>query len=162
MAVHEAAFGQPDEARLTAALLDDPTAAPTLSLLAEEEGDAVGHVLFTAARIEGAPTLRAALLAPLAVAPDAQGRGVGSALVRAGLERLQEAGVDLVCVLGDPAYYGRFGFRRALPEGPRPPQPIPDSYEEGWRVLRLSERAAAVDGRLLCADAIDDPVFWAE
>lgn len=60
---------------------------------------------------------RSGELAPLAVAPEAQGRGIGSALVRAGLKVCAEGGVDGVVVLGDPAYYGRFGFKPAGEHG---------------------------------------------
>lgn len=98
-----AAFGGPDEARILAALRRDGDLA--LSLVAEAAGTLLGHVALSPLRgdLPGAVAL-----APLAVAPRAQRRGIGSALVRAALDRAGEA---TVVVLGDPGYYGRFGFR---------------------------------------------------
>jgi putative acetyltransferase len=104
--VVEAAFGRRDEAELVEALRADP--AWELSLVAEEGGEVVGHVLFTRAS-EGFLAL-----APLAVQPERQGAGVGRALVEEGLRRLEGRPV---LVLGDPAYYGRFGFEPAAPRG---------------------------------------------
>jgi len=115
-AVEEAAFGRPGEAALVAALR--ASARPQLSLVAELDGEVVGHVFFSPVRIEGtgAPP-PAAGLAPLAVAPEWQRRGAGSALVRAGLEACEGLGWRTVFLLGDPAYYGRFGFTLAAPRG---------------------------------------------
>jgi len=86
------------------------------ALVASIGGEVVGHVLFSALTLEldtgGAP--RAAALAPLAVHPTAQRRGIGTALVLSGLEDCGEQGIEAVFVLGDPAYYGRFGFSAPL------------------------------------------------
>lgn len=105
-ALLQAAFGRPDEAALVRRLR---AAEDSLfELIALEDGEIVGHVLFSrlwADRIE----LYAAL-APLAVRPDRQRAGVGSGLVRASLDIAREFGCHGVLVLGDPAYYGRFGF----------------------------------------------------
>ncbi len=135
--VHRGAFGaQGDEiVDLVRRLAGDPTAAPVLSLVADDHGDVLGHVLFSAARVEPDPARRRArILAPLAVAPAAQGRGVGGALVRAGLARLDADGIDLVFVLGDPAYYGRFGFRPAGPVGLAAPHALVPAYADAWMV----------------------------
>jgi putative acetyltransferase len=102
------AFGRPDEAVLVDALR--AAGKVQLSLVAESEGQVVGHVLFTAVTIAGDDTLLASGLAPLAVVPRMHGVGVGSALVRQGLARCRRAGHAFVVVLGDPRYYGRFGF----------------------------------------------------
>ena len=89
LAVEAAAFSTPAEAELVADLLDDPSAAPVVSLLAEADGVAVGHILFTRATVTGEGTApRASILAPLAVLPEAQRRGVGRALIEAGVEAL--------------------------------------------------------------------------
>jgi putative acetyltransferase len=86
---------------------------PFLSLVAEKDGSIVGHVLFTDMSVEPTRDGLALGLAPLAVAPEYQRRGIGSALVDAGLQACREAGAALVFVLGDPDFYGRFGFRPA-------------------------------------------------
>ncbi|MEN8158874.1 MAG: N-acetyltransferase [Myxococcota bacterium] len=115
-AIHEAAFGQPDEARLAARLLRE--ARPLVSWVAEEASRPIGHVLFTEVAIEGGGKRPAAgALAPVGVLPLAQGRGLGSALIRAGIEACRPLGWELLFVLGNPSYYGRFGFRLAAPLG---------------------------------------------
>lgn len=109
-----AAFGQEAEARL----VDELRACGALVLerLAEErDGRIVGHVAFS--RVTGAGQghrLAISCLAPVAVIPDRQRSGIGSALIRAGLEALRADGEDLVLVLGPPAYYPRFGFDAGL------------------------------------------------
>jgi putative acetyltransferase len=85
----------------------------TISLVAQENGAVVGHVLFSRM---SAP-FRALGLAPVAVSPEWQRAGIGGALIRAGLERAREEGWEAVFVLGDPAYYRRFGFEPSLAQG---------------------------------------------
>ncbi len=109
--VHATAFPGPEEADLVDALRAG--AAPLVSLVAEDAGDVVGHVLFSPVTLPGHPELRLMGLAPLAVVPGRQFSGIGAALTRAGLERCHESGVGAVFVLGHPAYYPRFGFMRA-------------------------------------------------
>jgi len=161
--IHVSAFGQDEEADLALALLTDPSAEPRLSLLAEIEGSPAGHVLFTAVTIEGAAaTPRAAILAPLAVLPDRQAQGAGSALVRDGLSRLKQSGMVLVFVFGDPDYYGRFGFEAALPHGFTPTHPVPPEYEHGWLVQSLTGGWPAAKDRIICADCLNDPKYWGD
>lgn len=102
----EAAFGRADEARLVDALRADGDAM--FELVAEEDGAVVGHILFS--RLYADRDELIAALAPVAVRPDRQAAGLGSALIRAGLESAREFGAWGVLVLGEPAYYGRFGF----------------------------------------------------
>lgn len=106
-----AAFGGEDEARLVERLRADGDAA--LSLVAVEEGRVVGHVLFS--RL--AAPFPALALAPLAVDPARQRSGIGAALVRAGVATAGREAWAGVFVLGEPAYYGRFGFRADLAAG---------------------------------------------
>jgi putative acetyltransferase len=129
----EAAFGRADEADLVGTLRAQ--ARPQLSLVAERRGDVVGHVFFSPVRIEGPSDPPASAgLAPLAVAPEAQGRGVGSELVRAGLRECVSLGWHAVFLLGDPAYYARFGFVLAAPLGLRYENA---SFDRGFQVLEL-------------------------
>lgn len=116
--IQTAAFGRADEAELVRRLRDAPIRK--LSLVAERDETVVGHVFFSPIEIEGAEAAPpSAGLAPLAVSPDEQGRGAGSALVRAGLRECLEVGWQAVFLLGDPAYYSRFGFELAAPRGLR-------------------------------------------
>lgn len=125
-AVHAAAFPTGAEARLVDALRS--AGRLTLSLVACAEGDVVGHIAFSPLDREGGLGL-----APLAVLPAWQGRGVGDALARAGLAAARAAGAGFVVVLGSPAYYGRFGFLPAAAHGLR------DEYGGGdaFQVLEL-------------------------
>ena len=114
--VHVEAFGQPDEADLVDALR--AAGALRISLVAAEAGAVVGHVAFSPVVIRGgASTINALGLAPMAVLPGWQRRGIGSRLVRAGLAACGETPHGLVFVLGAPAFYGRFGFKPAKPPG---------------------------------------------
>jgi putative acetyltransferase len=111
--VNRRAFGGEDEARLVDALRDGGYAR--LSLVAEEGGRVVGHVLFSDLPIVTPACTRHALaLAPVAVLPDRQRRGIGSRLVREGLRACAEAGHRVVVVVGHPDYYPRFGFSARL------------------------------------------------
>jgi putative acetyltransferase len=107
--VHRLAFGQEDEARLVDALREGGFAR--VSLVAEENGQVVGHVLFSDLPILTPDGNVAALaLAPVAVLPACQRQGIGSALIRRGLEICRERGHRIVVVVGHPAFYPRFGF----------------------------------------------------
>jgi putative acetyltransferase len=89
-----------------------------VSLVAVQRGAVVGHVLLTDVAVSGNGLVpRGAGLAPLAVRPTFQRRGIGATLMRAALERAARAGYGFVCLLGDPSYYGRFGFRTAATFG---------------------------------------------
>ena len=159
LSVETAAFGGGTEAELVRRLLKDLSARPTVSLLAFEEGRAIGHILFTAARLSGHQnTVRASLLAPLAVVPEAQNRGVGGRLIERGLQLLSEAGVGLVFVLGHPGYYPRHGFEPAGRLGFEAAYTIPEEHADAWMVRALRpELIGSVSGRVLCADEIDKP-----
>jgi len=112
-ALHGAAFPSLAEARLVVALEEDADAL--LSLVAESAGEIIGHVLFSRmTATAGARTLSAAALAPVAVEASRRYRGIGSALIDAGVGMLGEEGVDYVFVVGDPDYYERFGFDPAV------------------------------------------------
>jgi len=115
-AVEEHAFGQRAEAGLVDALVDSQEVV--LELVAEEEGQVVGHILFSRLYVQQDAGLTPAVaLAPLAVEPSFHGTGIGGALVREAHLRLRDAGETLSIVLGDPAYYGRFGYVRARAAG---------------------------------------------
>lgn len=149
------AFPDEDLVPLVSALLDD--AATIVTLVADVDTRIAGFVVFTRCAVsEGGGDV--ALLGPLAVAPARQRRGIGGTLVRAGLARLEDEGVSLVCVLGDPAYYGRFGFR---PEARvEPPFPLPPAWDDAWRSRRVGETAGRVAGTLRVPPPWEDPALW--
>ncbi len=162
--VIKAAFSTDEEAELVTALLKDVSAEPRLSLVAFHGDEAIGHILFTAARLETmAASPNCALLAPLSVAPDAQGQGVGGQLIEAGLQSLSRAGTDLVFVLGHPGYYPRHGFAPALRLGFDAPHAIPAEHADAWMVCALRpDIIGTLRGKVACADAISDVKYWRE
>ena len=105
-AVNVAAFETALEANLVDALRDQ--AEPIVSLVAEDDGVIVGHIMFSPVSLSGHPALHIMGLAPMAVSPARQRKGIGSALVRAGLERCRRLGIGAVVVLGHPAYLPTF------------------------------------------------------
>ena len=107
-AVNVSAFETPAEANLVDALREQ--AQPLVSLIAEDSGAIVGHIMFSPVSLSGHTALKIMGLAPMAVAPEHQRKGIGSALVRAGLDQCRQLGFGAVVVLGHPAYYHRFGF----------------------------------------------------
>ncbi len=154
--VHVAAFG--DHGEVVANLVDDLRHAVArgegLSLVAAEGDEIVGHAMFTQSLLD-APRrlLPVQVLSPVGVAPARQQQGVGTALIRRGLELLVERGVPLVFLEGAPSYYSRFGFQRAVDQGFRKPSlRIPDA---GFQVLRLPAYEAWMTGTLVYAEP-----FW--
>lgn len=123
-AVNLAAFDTALEADLVASLRRE--ADPFLSLVAEDDGTVVGHILFSPVTLDGDSRLRIAGLAPMAVIPSRQRRGVGTMLVRHGLERCRQAGFTACVVLGHAGYYPRFGFAPASRFGLRSEYDVPD------------------------------------
>ena len=108
--INEQAFGSPVEARIVDALRGS---AGSISLVATNGDRVVGHILFTPVRIEPPARVRIAGLAPMAVRPGSQRGGIGSRLVRAGLDECRRHGYSAIVVLGHPEYYPRFSFEPA-------------------------------------------------
>ncbi len=136
-AVQEAAFGRPNEARLVELLRSG--VHPQLSLVAELDSRVVGHVFFSPMRIESArPAPPVGGLAPVGVLPELHRRGIGSALIREGLRQCVDFGWRAVFLLGDPAYYSRFGFVLAAPLGVRYRH---ESFDPAFQVLELAPGA---------------------
>ncbi len=135
--VHDRAFGGRDEGEIVRLLRKTARFIPELSLVADWEGRVIGHILFYPIEIRGGNPPRETLaLAPMAVLPEHQRRGVGSRMVWDGLEAARRLGYGSVIVLGHPAYYPRFGFRPASIWGIRPPFEAPD---EAFMALELAE-----------------------
>ena len=132
--VEASAFGREDEAALADALRE--LNQDFISLVATVGDEIVGHVCFSRVGIEGmSGGGRYLALAPLAVLPDHQRRGIGSMLVRAGVDECRRWNVDAVFVVGDPRYYSRFGFQSGSELGVQCEFDVPD---DAFRVIELS------------------------
>jgi putative acetyltransferase len=154
--IHLRAFG--DHGLVVADLVDTlrETITPKdgLSLVAGQDGQIVGHVMFTRSLLDAPRRLvEVHVLSPLAVMPGCQKRGIGSALVRKGLKALAKRAVPLVFLEGDPGYYSRFGFAPGRDLGFRKPSlRIPDG---AFHAIRLPEYEPWMTGTLVYAEP-----FW--
>ena len=158
--LHRRAFGEPEGdtvAQLAIDLLEDPTAAPLLSLVAAEAGEILGHCIFSTISVADKATPGAYILSPLAVDPGAQSAGIGSSLINNGLELLRNNGGELVMVLGDPNYYRRFGFHTEHQLS----APHALEYPEAWMAQALQPGALdRISGAVRCADVLNAPEHW--
>jgi predicted N-acetyltransferase YhbS len=135
--VNDQAFGQKNEGRLIIALRKNQEFIPELSLVAGFGGRVVGHILFYPIKIKANDVSHYSLaLAPMAVLPEYQKRGIGSQLVKEGLKRTRRLGFKSVIVLGHAAYYPRFGFEPAGKWGIRPPFEVPDDVFMALELVR--------------------------
>ena len=137
--VNELAFGRTGEADLVDALRAN--VHPYISLVAVTDGQVSGHIFFSPVSIvsEGA-TFNAIALGPMGVLPQSQNQGIGSQLVRSGLEECRNLWQDIVVVVGHPGFYTRFGFMPARARGLECEYPVPDDV---FMVAELREGALA-------------------
>lgn len=155
--LHLTAFG--DHGLVVADLVDSLRATITadsgLSLVAADPGgDVLGHVMFTRGLLDAPQRLvDVQVLSPVAVLPPRQGRGIGTALIRAGLQVMTERAVPVVFLEGDPGYYSRLGFAPAAGQGYRSPSlRIPDA---AFQAIRLPHHQPWMTGTLVYAET-----FW--
>jgi len=121
---------------------------PEISLVYEDDGAIVGHVMLTRMEMGEHHPYQ---LSPLSVAPTHQNRGIGSELTREALRLADEGGEPLVLVLGHPTYYPRFGFEPASPLGLKPPR----EFGAAWMAVKLTAYDPSVRGRVVFPPAFD-------
>jgi len=137
--VNDLAFGRKAESRLVHALRKTEDFIPELSIVAETDGQLVGHILFYPVVIKGKNSHFGSLtLAPMSVLPDWQKKSIGKLLVIYGLETARGLGHTSSVVLGHPSYYTKFGFRPASTWNIRSPFPAPD---ESFMAVELEKGA---------------------
>jgi putative acetyltransferase len=147
-AVTTAAFGRVREARIVDAIRASDRFVPELSLVAEADGQVIGHVMLSYVDLGSTRVLE---LGPMSVHPRNQRNGVGGRLIREALRRADERGEPLVLVLGHPSYYPRFGFRPASEFGIEAPDPsLPD---EVFMALPLKAFDPGLRGRVVLPPA---------
>jgi putative acetyltransferase len=150
--VRAAFVDEPEVVSLVELLRASPGYVPDLALVAEDDDEVIGHVMFTESTVGGSDAT-ILILSPLAVRPDRHRQGVGSALVRDGLRRAEKHGAPLVIVEGDPRYYSRFGFRRASELGlERPHEQIP---EVAFQALPLAGYDPTLRGKVVYPPPFD-------
>jgi len=159
--VHLNAFGQSEGetiAQLAIDLLEDKSAQPILSLVAEQDNEIIGNVIFSSVCIEGVRGISAYILAPLAVSKFAQKKGIGTQLINKGLETLKQRGAEIVLVYGDPNYYMRTGFKA----GHKLKPPYKLEYPlEAWMAQEMVEGILTkTQGTVRCAKALSSPGYW--
>ena len=151
-----AAFGSEAEAQLVEAIRASDAYVPELALVAELEGSVVGHVMVSFVGLDDlAGNVRTiASLSPLAVAPDRQGQGIGSALVAAVTAEADRRGEPLVVLEGNPKYYGRLGFEPSAPQGITITLPS-WAPAEAAQLMRLGSYDPAIRGHVIYPPAFD-------
>ena len=128
------------------------------SFVAISDERLVGHTVFTMCRIAGRPE-KVGLLGPVAVAPQRQRQGIGSALIQEGFTQLKREGAAQVYVLGDPGYYGRFGFEPD--RNVAPPFELPEEWQMAWQSISLRGVMSKLYGTLSVPKPWRQPTLWA-
>lgn len=144
--INRLAFERDNEAELVKSIRHSQHYIPELELVAELSAAVVGHILFSYINLVGQENLQVLGLAPIAVQPEFQRRGIGSALVRVGLEAASERGESIVIVLGHPQFYSRFGFESSVVYGISSPFPVP---EEVFMVKPLKNYQERYKGKVV-------------
>lgn len=153
--LNERAFGRPNEADLVEKLRASDAFIPELSLVVDDDGEVVGHVMLSWVGLVGdepGSTRRVLSLAPMAVAPERQGMGIGSELVRIAVAAADELGEPLVVVLGHEWFYPRFGFEPSERFGIASPFRV---RPELFMVRRLCAYDPAIRGTVRYPDAFE-------
>ena len=159
--VHQDAFDQSEGeivSQLAINLLEDKTALPILSLVAEKDHEIIASIIFSAVKIEDFKDVSAYILCPLAVIKILQRNGIGTQLINKGLEILKDRGAEIVLVYGDPNYYMRTGFKSG--HNLKPPYKL-EYPEEAWMAQDFVEGTLSnTQGKVRCAVSLSSPEYW--
>lgn len=151
--IHALAFGRNHESILVEKIRNSPYYIPELSIVAEIDGFPVGHILFSYIHLVGDRNLQVLALAPVAVKPEYQKQGIGSALIKEGLRIAQTREEHLVTVLGEPSFYSRFGFESSQLYGIECPFPLP---AEVFMIMPLKNYHASDRGKIVYPPAFNE------
>jgi putative acetyltransferase len=140
--------------------LHQETTSPSIkSLVAEVDNQVIGYVSYSPIFLKSDSRISGYILAPLAVSPEHQKQGVGSNLINAGIEMLTKDGVGVLMVYGDPAYYGRFGFKEEIGCSFVPPYTL--QFPFGWTGMMLNDTPVPEQPiQFECVSALSKPDLW--
>jgi len=140
--------------------LSEETISPSIkSLVAEVDNQVIGYVSFSPIFLKSDSSISGYILAPLAVVPKHQKKGIGSNLIKSGIDMLTENGVGAVLVYGDPDYYGRFGFKAEIGLSFVPPYSL--QYPFGWTGMMLNETSIPEQPiQFDCVAGLSKPELW--
>ena len=128
-------------------------------LVTEVDNQVIGYVSFSPIFLKSDSSIVGYILAPLAVSPEHQKQGVGSNLVNAGIDMLTEDDANVLLVYGDPAYYGRFGFKEEIGHSFVPPYTL--QYPFGWTGMMLNDSPVPEQPlQFDCVAALSKPELW--
>lgn len=144
--IHKLAFGREEEADLVEKIRNSQYYIPQLTLIAEVNNSVVAHSMLSYINLVGEQTFQVIGLAPIAVHPDFQNQGIGSALVNAGLNQANVLGETLIVVLGHSQFYSRFGFKPSVDFGIESPFPVP---EDVFMVKSLANYQSKYRGKIV-------------
>jgi len=139
-------------------LLHEKSSVNIISLLAVDNDLIIGHTAFSPVFLDRTDEHFGYILAPLAVLPTHQNNGVGTTLVKYGLDIISNLGAFIVFVYGDPRYYSRFGFKINLAQDFFPTYTL--QYPEGWQAMKLNSAVHPEGGKFKCVNALNDPKLW--
>jgi putative acetyltransferase len=143
--------------KLAYELMTETEAEDLYGFVAIEDGKIVGCIFFSRLTFEGG--MRAFLLSPVAVHTHHQGKGIGQQLIRYGIQRLKEDGVELVMTYGDPNFYSKVGFSPVKEETIKAPVQL--TYPEGWLGQSLvGQSIEPIAGQPTCVEAFNKPGYW--
>jgi putative acetyltransferase len=143
--------------RLAKDLFENTDEHHLFNFVAEDDSQIIGSIFFS--RSDFDTGLEAFILAPVAVHPDHQGKGIGQALINYGLKELKDRGVAIVLTYGDPGFYQKVGFHPISHEIIRPPFGL--SLSEGWQGQSLAgDSIESVSGTISCVEALRNPAYW--
>ena len=140
--------------------LSEETISPSIkSLVAEVDNQVIGYVSFSPIFLKSDSSISGYILAPLAVVPKHQKKGIGSNLIKSGIDMLTENGVGAILVYGDPDYYRRFGFKAEIGLSFVPPYSL--QYPFGWKCMMLNETSIPEQPlQFDCVAALSKPELW--
>ena len=145
--------------KLTRDLLETQSTPETLCLGLRVDDRLIAVMGLSPIELVSEAAISGYILAPLAVHAEFQGRGYARQLIEGGIQQLSHQGVDIVCVYGDPDFYGKFGFDVSL--GARFSPPYPLEFPWGWHARKISDIEVPRESlRFQCVPALSDPIYW--